>query len=202
MRVAYVRCSSIEQNEARQLEILKEYGIDKYFIEKASGKDMNREEFNKCLDYIREGDRLYIVDFSRLSRSLKDLLSTIEWIDRKGVELVSIKEKIDTSTSYGKLMLSLIGAINEFERQNIKERQAEGIEIAKRNKVYKGRQCKKYDEELLNKCLSGLADNTLSVSEVARKLGVTRPTVYNLLKRNNVSTTQYVKSEELEVAYE
>lgn len=186
MRVAYVRCSSIEQNEARQLEILKKYNIEKYFIEKASGKDMNRDELSKCLEYVREGDTLYIVDFSRLSRSLKDLLSTIELIDSKGVKLVSVKENIDTSTNYGKLMLSLIGAINEFERQNIKERQAEGIEIAKRNKVYKGRQCNKYDHELLNKCLSGLTEKTMSVSEVARQLNVTRPTVYSLLKRNNV----------------
>ena len=185
MKVAYVRVSSIEQNEARQMEILKKYDIEKYFIEKASGKDMNRNELNKCLEYIREGDKLFIVDFSRLSRSLKDLLSTIEFIDKKGVKLVSVKENIDTSTNYGKLMLSLIGAINEFERQNIKERQAEGIEIAKRNKVYKGRQYNKYDEELLKECMMGLAEKSMSISEVARKLGVTRPTVYNLLKRYN-----------------
>ena len=184
MRVAYVRVSSIEQNEARQLEILKKYDIEKIFIEKASGKDMNRDELSKCLEYVREGDFLYIVDFSRLSRSLKDLLSTIEFIDNKGVKLVSVKENIDTSTSYGKLMLTFIGAINEFERQNIRERQAEGIEIAKRNNVYKGRRCNKYNEELLKECMTGLAEKTISVSEVARKLGVTRPTVYNLLKRS------------------
>ena len=91
------------------------------------------------MEFVRAGDTLYIHDFSRLARSTKDLLEIVEQLNRKGVVLVSNKESIDTSTPTGKLMLTMIGAINEFERTNLLERQREGIAIAKRNGVYKGR---------------------------------------------------------------
>jgi len=139
MNIAYVRVSTIEQNEERQIRALEIYNIDKWFIEKVSGKDMKRTELINMLDFAREGDNIYIHDLSRLARSTSDLLSIVETLSKKKINLISNKECIDTNTATGKLMLTMIGAINEFERQNIKERQAEGIEIAKSKGKYKGR---------------------------------------------------------------
>ena len=142
MIVAYVRVSTVEQNEARQVEALQKHGIEKWYTEKVSGKDTKREQLQLMLDFVREGDVIYTMDFSRLSRSVSDLLNIIETLDNKGVRLVSLKENLDTHTPHGKLMLTVIAAINAFERENLLERQREGIEIAKQQKKYKGRKPK------------------------------------------------------------
>ena len=139
MNIAYVRVSTVEQNEGRQLEGLKEYDIDKWFIEKVSGKDTNRPKLKELLDYAREGDTVFVWDFSRLARSTKDLLDLVEQFQNNKVHLRSIKENLDTSTPTGKLMLTMIGAINEFERANLLERQREGIALAKASGKYKCR---------------------------------------------------------------
>lgn len=138
-RVAYIRVSTVEQNEARQVEALKTYKINKTFIEKASAKDTNRPYLQEMLDYVRTGDTVYILDFSRLARSTKDLLDIVEQLTKKEVKLVSLKENLDTNTPAGKMMLTMLGAIYEFERANILERQREGIILAKRAGKYKGR---------------------------------------------------------------
>lgn len=179
MRVGYVRVSSLEQNEARQVVALKAYNIEKWFLEKASGKDTNRTEFQNMMNFVREGDTVYILDFSRLTRSVSDLLHTIEELDKKGVKLVSLKENLDTNSHNGKLLLTIIGAINEFERQNILERQREGIALAKSKGVYKGRKPKELSYEVLNL----IKQNKISVSEASRRLGVSRATIYNHLKK-------------------
>src|SRR5574344_556280 len=137
--VAYVRVSTVEQNEDRQIEALKVHKIDKWFTEKVSAKDMNRPQLNSMLDYIRKGDVVFIHDLSRLARSTQDLLNIVQQLSDKGVHLVSDKANIDTSTPTGKLMLTMIGAINTFERENMLERQREGISIAKSKGKYKGR---------------------------------------------------------------
>ena len=129
MKIAYVRVSSADQNEARQVEALKKYDIEKWFIEKVSGKDMNRPELQRLLEFAREGDTVYVKDFSRLARSTKDLLELVERFKEKNIHLVSLKENLDTSTATGKLMLTMIAAINEFERENILERQREGVSL-------------------------------------------------------------------------
>ena len=139
MRIAYVRCSTAEQNEARQVESLEKYGIERWYTEKISGKDANRPKLQEMLGYVRDGDTIHIHDLSRLARSTADLLVIVDLLAKKGVHLVSNKENIDSSTPTGKLMLTMIGAINEFERTNILERTREGIAIAKREGVYKGR---------------------------------------------------------------
>jgi DNA invertase Pin-like site-specific DNA recombinase len=139
MNIAYVRVSSIDQNEARQIESLEKYGIERWYTEKISGKDANRPKLQEMLEYVRDGDTIHIHDLSRLARSTADLLVIVDLLAKKGVHLVSNKENIDSSTPTGKLMLTMIGAINEFERTNILERTREGIAIAKREGVYKGR---------------------------------------------------------------
>ena len=140
MKIAYVRVSTVEQNEARQIEALKKYDIEKWFTEKVSGKDTNRPQLQQMLEFAREGDTIYVHDFTRLARSTKDLLDIVEYLKSKGIHLVSNKESIDTSTPTGKLMLTFLAGIAEFERENLLERQREGIAIAKEQGVYKGRQ--------------------------------------------------------------
>lgn len=180
MRIAYVRVSTIEQNEARQIEALEKYGIEKWFTEKVSAKDTNRPQLQQMLDFAREGDTIYIHDFSRLARSVKDLLDIMERLQAKGIHLVSNKENIDTSTPTGKLMLTMIAAINEFEHTNLLERQKEGIAIAKKNGVYSGRKPFTSDkfEGLYNQYIS----RKINKSEFAKLLEVSRPTLDKLIR--------------------
>ena len=137
--IAYIRVSTLEQNTESQFEILKQYKIDKYFEEKISAKNTNRPKLMEMLDYVRNSDTVYVKDFSRLARSTKDLLEILEKLENKGVKLVSNKENLDTSTPAGKLMVTILGAIYEFERANLLERQKDGIAVAKREGKYKGR---------------------------------------------------------------
>lgn len=179
--IAYVRVSSADQNESRQIEALGKYKIDKWFSEKVSGKNIkDRTQLNAMLDWVRDGDTVYVLDFSRLARSTKDLLDITERLKKKSVQLVSLKENLDTSTATGKLMLTMIAAINEFERQNLLERQAEGIAIAKKQGKYKGR--KKIVVKDFEKYYDAYMSRETSKSGLARKLGVSRPTVDRLIR--------------------
>ncbi len=182
MRVAYVRVSTVDQNEARQLEALKKYDIERWFSEKVSGKDTNRPKLQELLDFVREGDTVYIHDFSRLARSTKDLLEILEVLKAKGVDLVSNKENLDTSSPTGKLMLTVIAAINEFERQNLLERQREGIEIAKKEGRFKGGQVKQIDDAAFNAAYEKYKNRELNKTQFAAALQVSRPTLDKLLK--------------------
>lgn len=192
MNIAYVRVSTIEQNEQRQIEALEQHQIDKWFIEKVSGKDTNRKKLQEMLDFVREGDTIYIHDFSRLARSTKDLLNIVELLEEKKVILISNKENIDTSTPTGKLLLTVVGAIAEFERQNILERQREGIELAKQNGKYKGRReiSLKNDTKLQNTFKILYKDyqiRKINKREFADRLGVSRPTLNKLLQEKEIS---------------
>ena len=180
MIVGYVRVSTIEQNEDRQLVTMEKYNVEKVFSEKVSAKDTNRKELNNLLDFIREGDTVVIHDFSRLARSTKDLLEIVELLEDKKVTLISSKENIDSSTPTGKLMLTMIGAINEFERANLLERQREGIAIAKEKGLYKGRKEIKIDnfEEYYNR----YKNREFNKTQLAKELGVSRPTLDKLIK--------------------
>ena len=137
--IAYIRVSTAEQNEARQKEALQKYNIDRWFIEKASGKDLNRPKLQEMLEYIREDDIVYVEEFSRLGRSTADLLATVQKIEAAGAQFVSLKEQFDTTTPAGRLQMTMMAAIAEFERDMILERQREGIAIAKAAGKYKGR---------------------------------------------------------------
>ncbi len=179
MRLAYIRVSTIEQNEQRQVEAMERYGIEKWFIEKVSAKDTNRPKLQELLEFAREGDTIHIHDFSRLARSTKDLLDIVEQLNKKGVHLVSNKENIDSSTPTGKLMLTMIGAINEFERTNLLERQREGIAIAKRDGKYKGGKQKVVAD--FPEQYSRYKARELTKSALARQLNISRPTLDRLI---------------------
>ena len=180
MRISYIRVSSVAQNEARQLEAMERYNIEKWFIEKISAKDTNRPKLQELLEFVREGDIVHIHDFSRLARSTKDLLDIVELLNKKGVTLVSNKENIDTSTPTGKLMLTMIGAINEFERTNLLERQREGIAIAKREGKYKGGKHKEISNFVEHYARYMTRDVTKSA--LARELGISRPTLDRMIQ--------------------
>lgn len=181
MNIAYVRVSTVEQNEARQKEALSKHNIEKWFEEKVSAKDANRPKLQEMLEFAREGDTIYIHDFSRLARSTTDLLQIVEQLQDKGIHLVSNKENIDSSTPTGKLMLTMIGAINEFERQNMLERQREGIAIAKEAGKYKGR--KEIErpsnwEEVYNQW----KNRQITGAKAMEMLGLKRNTFYKMIK--------------------
>lgn len=184
LNIAYVRVSSVDQNEARQVEALEKFKIEKWFSEKISGKNTNRPKFKEMMEFVREGDDVYIHEFSRLARSTKDLLDIIDTLSEKGVHLHSNKENLDTSTPQGRMMVTVIAAINEFERAIILERQREGIKIAKKNGVYRGGHPKEIDKALFDELLAKYQSRQITKTEFANKLGVSRPTLDKLLKIN------------------
>lgn len=179
MRIAYIRVSTIEQNEQRQIEAMQKYNIEKWFTEKVSAKDTNRPKLQELLEFAREGDTIHIHDFSRLARSTRDLLDIVEQLNAKGVHLISNKENIDTSTPTGKLMLTMIGAINEFERVNLLERQREGIAIAKRSGKYKGGKRKIVNN--FAECYTRYISREITKSALACELGISRPTLDKMI---------------------
>ena len=176
--IAYVRVSTTEQNEARQREALQAYNIDKWFIEKVSGKDTNRPQLISMLDFVREDDVVYIAEFSRLGRSAKDLLDIVENIEDKGASLISIKENFDTKTPAGKLQMTMFSAIAELERAIILERKREGIAIAKKEGKYKGRKkIKRTDIDIhYDRYMSRKASKT----QISNELGISRNTLTRL----------------------
>lgn len=179
--VAYVRVSTVEQNEARQREALQSYGIDKWFIEKVSGKDTKRPELQALLDYIREDDTVYVEEFSRLGRSTADLLAIVQRIEDLGAKFISIKENFDTKTPAGRLQMTMMAAIAEFERSMILERQREGIAIAKREGKYKGRKAVSVPniQEYYARYMSRQGTKT----SIAAELGISRTTLDKLFKK-------------------
>ena len=180
MIVGYVRVSSVDQNEARQLVTMEKYKVERVYSEKISAKDTNRPKLQELLDFVREGDTVVIHDFSRLARSTKDLLEIVELLNDKKVNLISSKENIDSSTPTGKLMLTMIGAINEFERANLLERQREGIAQAKKDGKYKGR--KEVNIKDFDIHYNRYMNREVNKSQLAKELGISRPTLDKLIK--------------------
>lgn len=190
MNVGYVRVSTVDQNEERQIEGLQKYHIEKWFTEKISGKNTNRPELQRMLDFVREGDAVYVHDFSRLARSTKDLLDIVEKLTSKGVHIVSNKENIDSSTPQGKLMLTMIGAIAEFERCNMLERQREGIAIKKaqdkllppEKRTYKGRKAIVISD--FDSYYQRYMCREISKAQFAKELNISRPTLDKLIREH------------------
>ena len=139
--IGYVRISSTNQNEARQLKALEGFGkpIHRIFIDRCSG-NADRPELKKLLDYIRDGDVIVVCEYSRLARSSADMLKIVHYLQEKGVEIISLREQLDTTTPQGRFMLTVFAGLAELERETILERQREGIAIAKAQGKYKGRQ--------------------------------------------------------------
>ena len=139
MKIGYIRISSVDQNTARQEVLMQELGVDQIFIDRISGKNLERPELKRMMTFVRQGDTVIVESISRFARNTRDLLDLVDQLTRKGVEFVSKKEAIDTTTPSGKFMLTIFGAVAELERDYILQRQREGIEVAKTKGVYTGR---------------------------------------------------------------
>ena len=183
MKIGYVRCSSSGQNPARQIEILKNNGCERVFTDMLSGKDTNRPGLQEMLSFIREGDILYVESISRLARSTKDLLQIIEQLQNKNIQFVSDKEKIDTFTPEGKFMLTVFAALAEMDRETIRQRQKEGIEIAKKEGKYKGKQAKSYDYLEFEELYKRWKNKEITQKLMCRRLNMSRATLYRIIKR-------------------
>jgi len=142
---SYVRVSTLDQNPDRQLDAMTALGIppERVFIDRQSGKNTARPELQKLLAKVKSGDTVIVESVSRFARNTRDLLELVELLMSKGVEFVSQKEHIDTTTPTGKFMLTVFGAVAELERGYILQRQAEGIAAAKRRGAHMGRPLKK-----------------------------------------------------------
>ena len=183
MRVGYVRVSSVEQNEERQIVELKQKAdVEKFFVDKLSSKSSNRPNFDEMMNFLREGDELIVSEFSRLARSTTDLLNIVDSLTKKDVKVRSLKEQLDTSTPQGRFMLTIFGAIVEFERELILQRQKEGIQLAKAAGKYKGRNSKKRPKDF-DFYKQGYYDRQSTVTEIAKHYKVSRPTVYKWLRQ-------------------
>ena len=176
MKIGYVRVSTKEQNTTRQEEIMKSLGVNKVYIDKMSGKDTKRPALQEMMNFVREGDSVVVESISRFARNTKDLLELTEQLNSKHVQFVSQKENIDTNTPAGKFMLTIFGAVAELEREYIRQRQREGIEIAKQQKKYKGRPAKQLDtfDEIYQQWKSG----NITATFASEQLNVSRSTFY------------------------
>lgn len=182
MRVFYVRCSTIEQNEARQLKMAEEQNAEKVFVDKASGKNTDRAAFKEMMAFVRAGDTVVVESISRIARNTRDLLSIVSELTEKGVEFVSLKENIDTTTPQGRFMLTVFGALAELERENILERQREGIEIAKSEGKYKGRKPIDYDEAQMKALCKKWRAGEITATAATKELGLKPNTFYRRVK--------------------
>ena len=182
-KIGYARVSTQEQNEGRQLAAFEEQGVDKVFIDKMSGKDTNRPELRKMLDYGREGDTLIVNEYSRLARSTQDLLSLVKQLTDKKVQVISLKENLDTSTPQGKLMLTVFAALAEFERELTLQRQREGIALAKEQGKYKGRQPIPFDEKQLHRECKKWVKGEQTAVDTMNKLGMKPNRFYRIAKK-------------------
>ena len=176
MKIGYIRVSTQEQNTARQETLMAELGVDEVYIDRMSGKDTNRPELQKMMEYVRRGDTVIVESLSRFARNTRDLLELVEQLTAKGVEFASRKEAIDTTTPTGKFMLTVFGAVAELEREYILQRQREGIEIAKQQGKYTGR--RPIDHPDFEKVAAAGRRGELTATQAMKKLGISKTTFY------------------------
>ena len=180
MIVGYVRVSTEDQNEARQMVLMEELGAEKIFVDKISGSTAERPELKKLLNYVRKGDTVIVESISRFARNTRDLLNLIDILTTKEVEFQSEKEKIDTTTPTGQFMLTVFAAVSELERAYILQRQREGIEIAKQQGKYTGK--KRIERDNFQEVYHQWSKKEITAVQAMRKLGVSKSTFYRRVK--------------------
>lgn len=196
MHVGYVRVSSPDQHALRQLEGVS---VARVFTDAVSGKNTQRPGLIACLDFIRDGDTLHVHSIDRLARNLQDLLRMLSELTDKGVTVHFHKEKLIFSSddnSFQRLHLQIIGAVAEFEREIIRERQREGIIQAKKLGKYKGRKCALNAEQITD--ISKRIDRREKVTVIAREYGVTRQTIYRHMNLQNAISENKTLSEDIQ----
>ena len=181
-KIGYVRVSTREQNTARQDALMERLGVEKIFVDKLSGKNAERPQLIEMLGYVREGDVLVVESFSRLSRSLKDFFWILESLEKKKVTLQSQKETVDTSTVMGRFMVTVLAALSEMEREQMLERQAEGIAAARASGKQLGRPRAEFNIEVFCADLEIRRRGEMNVVQICRKHGMSRSTFYKIEK--------------------
>lgn len=185
--VGYIRVSSIDQNTGRQEEQLQGLKLDEVYIDKASGKDTDRPQLQAALKHLRKGDTLVVSSMDRLARNLDDLRKLVSELTGRGVAVQFIKEGMTFTAEenhIAKLMLSIMGAVAEFERSLLKERQMEGIAIAKTNGVYKGRKPTLTPSKVNELLIKDNENNHKNRAALAREFNISRETLYQYLRIN------------------
>lgn len=181
MKIGYIRVSTQEQNTMRQEVLMESLGVDEVYIDRMSGKNTNRPKLQKMMEYVRKGDTVIVESISRFARNTHDLLELVEHLTAKGVEFVSRKEAIDTTTPTGKFMLTVFGAVAELEREYILQRQREGIAIAKEQGKYKGR--KPIDAPEFEQVTAKWRRGAITATEAMRTLHMTKTTFYRKVRQ-------------------
>jgi DNA invertase Pin-like site-specific DNA recombinase len=176
MRIGYVRVSTSDQRTERQETMLNEFGVEKMYIDKASGGTADRPELKRMMDYVRDGDTVVVESISRFARSARDFLDLMERLSEKDVAFISKKEALDTGTPAGRFMLTVFAAVAELEREYIRDRQREGIEIARGKGRYKGRKPGTWPgfEQMLARSMRG----EITAASAMRRLGMSKTTWY------------------------
>jgi DNA invertase Pin-like site-specific DNA recombinase len=177
----YARVSTINQNNDRQTDELTAYPCDELLTEKYTGTKAIRPELNRLKDKVREGDTVVVESWSRLGRSMKDLIELVEWFMNHGVKLVSIKENFDTSTPQGRLMMKVFQSFAEFERDLIVQRVNEGLKSARARGRVGGRPRK--NQRAVETALKLYRSGEHSISEICRLSGVSQTTLYRYINR-------------------
>ena len=180
LKIGYIRVSTVEQNIARQEVIMKKLDVEKIFIDKISGKNMERPMLKEMMGFVRSGDIVVVESISRFARNTRDLLELVDQLVAKGVQFVSMKEKIDTSTPSGKFMLTVFGAVAQLERDYILQRQKEGIAIAKANGKYQGR--KKIQNDRFDEIYEKWKNNEMTAIQAMKLLNYSKTTFYRRVK--------------------
>ena len=191
MKVGYVRVSTVDQNEARQIEAMKADGVEKIYMDKKSGKDFNRPEYQKMIASLQKGDILVIHSIDRLGRNYEEIIT--EWrkitkeieadIIVQDMPLLNTTQNKDlTGTLIADIVLQLLSYVAQRERENIRQRQKEGIAIAKAQGKYKGRSKKEIDKELFNETNRSWQRGEITKVQFAEIMGVSRSTLYKLLE--------------------
>lgn len=181
MKIGYVRVSTEEQNTARQEIMLRELDVDELFVDRASGKNVDRPELNRMMNFVRRGDTVIVESISRFARNTRDLLDLVERLTEKQVEFVSRKEAIDTTTPTGKFMLTVFAAVAELEREYILQRQREGIAIAKQQGKYRGRPPKVYPD--FERIAARWQKGEITAVQAMKQLGMSKTRFYERVKR-------------------
>lgn len=177
MLIGYARVSTQDQNPELQLDALRKVGCEKLYVEKASGAQRDRPELKKALEYARKGDMIVVWKLDRLARSLKQLIETVESLEQREIGFRSLTESIDTTTSGGRLIFHIFGALAEFERSIIRERTQAGLDAARARGRVGGRPPALSEEDIaIAKTL--LRDETLTISQIAKQLNVSTSTFY------------------------
>lgn len=180
MKVGYVRVSTREQNTVRQDELMQQLGVEKVYTDKMSGKNTDRPHLKEMMAFVRSGDSVTVESISRFARNTKDLLELVEQLNQKEVRLISQKEQLDTNTPAGQFMLTIFGAVAELEREYIKQRQREGIDIALAEGRFKGRPKKALDQ--FEEIYVNWKSQKITATKACKQLEIARSTFYRKVR--------------------